>query len=857
MEFLQWIYTSCQKGQSSGSGFQTFSMSEGLTNEEIKELEKYGAYIPTNDLPSQPTENEITTKFPISLTFFRLKSGRYGICQSCYIGKDYSGRYGNYFSHALVLNEDLLYFYPILLWNSKNFKKNLLPQEENIDTTPPVLPKLNADKISLSEEINFESIKTFLESDNRINYLKDIINALISYKKTHRRIIVTDNHLNIPFWIAAIQLSFPLKIAHNITFTTYTHDPEGKGSLICFTPKKGGRFSFSNTQRDYEYFIFDFIENNFSKIENKFKLAELATLGFTFSKETLVKFQEFINMFDYYLINEEIEAGYLLYSIANLGLDNFTKEEITKAIEFINKYASQKLLFEIGNKIASILINKLSGISDINILEIVSEFLFKIANQSKNSNDFNNAYNFFFNSLDQLILQNKTELSSILNFNTKFLEQSKEHFLSASLSTERFQKINSLILNNSDLTNVCQNYLSIIIDCLLFSDEYCKNILKQRNELKNFIISFIKTLISNKNFLQNIFVRASKNPFLFIEIVKLSHNLANNRLLEDNLIYCFTFSVSTLNENLLNSIHLELIEQGYDNFIDKELRYNLSRSNDKASFFWKCYKNFYNKNESFKLNYFSDFVNSYLNFLESKEQVNINENIYDLLKIHNDISDHQILTRIIHNYEKTITLSKPDKKSYEKIESIFRIKNHRKINTEPDIIGLIILGLEIEKKNLNTDNLDLSALNTVKYIRNTKQYKNYLEWCLPNLITLISQDTLLDSLFIQDFEEILTKEYKESLLNILKANNKNAYMFFIEFIKIYLFSDFKTNFWNEILIDILLKKERNIVFIKNNVSPFLKDQNSLKKWDSILNELENKKNSSFFNKLTSFFNKNK
>ncbi|WP_157055681.1 hypothetical protein [Clostridium sp. DMHC 10] len=74
MKIYQLYYTSCKKGLTSGMGFQTYSMSEGITEEERQEIEKHCNYIQPSSLPSNPTEEEIKELFPIAFSFFKLKN---------------------------------------------------------------------------------------------------------------------------------------------------------------------------------------------------------------------------------------------------------------------------------------------------------------------------------------------------------------------------------------------------------------------------------------------------------------------------------------------------------------------------------------------------------------------------------------------------------------------------------------------------------------------------------------------------------------------------------------------------------------------------------------------------------------
>lgn len=116
MQVLQLFYTSCESGLSSGKGFQTYSMSPGIRADERREIESLCGYRPPDKLPAQPTPEEISDLFPITFGCRQLQTGRYVVWQIKYLGQDYSGRYGNYFVHALV-EEDLVELYLTHLTN--------------------------------------------------------------------------------------------------------------------------------------------------------------------------------------------------------------------------------------------------------------------------------------------------------------------------------------------------------------------------------------------------------------------------------------------------------------------------------------------------------------------------------------------------------------------------------------------------------------------------------------------------------------------------------------------------------------------------------------------------------------------
>jgi len=403
MKIYQLYYTSCRKGLSSGSGFQTYAMSDGITEDERKEIERYGVYVPPNDLPSQPNPEEIETLFPVSFVFFRLKSGRYGVCQSKYIGQDYSGRYGNYFCHALILENEYWPFYPIQLYGSSVFRDHLVEDEAGTDDTPPPLSPIDLENISLNENLDIDVITDFIE-DYGIESLKDMLTAVLNYEQSHRRVILCDQQENIPYWIGAIQMSFPVILAHTLTFTTYTYDPEGMNALICSTPRNGGRFAFTETQRNFEYYLFDFVQGENSEIEAAYKFNQVVDIGYSISRDNLIAFHDFIDQFSYNAINAEIDAAHDLFTISGTGISDMSYENLISAIQFANAYAPDEVLGHLSERINEIT-EEISGRADSGAAQVVTEFLFRVARETNEVSHYDNAYNFFFHSLRHLIIE--------------------------------------------------------------------------------------------------------------------------------------------------------------------------------------------------------------------------------------------------------------------------------------------------------------------------------------------------------------------------------------------------------------------------------------------------------------------
>lgn len=116
MKALQYVYTSWKNGDLPNKGFMIYSKSPGITDGECEDIKFVMQYTVPKEMIPNPTPEEIVDSFPYSFAYFVLSSSRACIAQSTYLGKDYSGRYGNYLIHALVIDMDELDTYPAELF---------------------------------------------------------------------------------------------------------------------------------------------------------------------------------------------------------------------------------------------------------------------------------------------------------------------------------------------------------------------------------------------------------------------------------------------------------------------------------------------------------------------------------------------------------------------------------------------------------------------------------------------------------------------------------------------------------------------------------------------------------------------
>ncbi|MGD6831897.1 hypothetical protein ACQCT5_07025 [Sutcliffiella halmapala] len=414
MKFLQLYYTSCQRGRTPGSGFQVYAASEGLSEQEILEIERYGVYIPPSHLPGHPTEEEIKQAFPMAFSTFQLSSGRHGVCQSVYTGKDYSGRYGNYFSHAIILDEGEWPFDPVLLYNSPTFRKGLTMEEQLVDREPAPLPSLSA--ITKGGDVTPSKVDQFLDSGDRRAQLKKMLDVLIAEKGQAGSLYLTDETPNIPFWIAAIRLSFPIQIASSLFFSTYSFDPERENFVINGTMDKGTRFNF----RDHanQYYVFNMnVPSRDNAVPKTFTYSERAATDSSF----LNQIKEFFTNFDYRKVNEEIDSAIVLYEMEHAGKSLLSTKEWLEGISFARKYLRPERTSHFMDRLSAEQLYDIASRCDIPTGREIALFLFESANKTKKAPHLEKAVDFFLQVVDDL-MTNAEDTATIRNIEQFFCE---------------------------------------------------------------------------------------------------------------------------------------------------------------------------------------------------------------------------------------------------------------------------------------------------------------------------------------------------------------------------------------------------------------------------------------------------
>ncbi|MGH9802249.1 MAG: hypothetical protein ACRD82_17945, partial [Blastocatellia bacterium] len=313
MSFQQSYYTSCEIGLRGGKGFQFNAATTGMDSALLAQIERLGLYLPPVSLPSRPTEEQIND-FPIAMLYQQLGDGRVVLAQARYIGVDYSGRYGNYFTHALVSDDpqaDIVAqkFLPIELWRSDDWAQK--------QTDAVSLPL--CDHPQASEEISPQAVREFLERENRLSYLPQFLTAVERSLNRDRRVVIVDEDTNVALWIAAASYALPSRLALELTFNTYVKNPYQTEFVITGTTADSD-FRFAAHEIEYQFFVFDFIGSRFSSLPDQTGFAVNASWLYEQGKANrLADFSNFIEDQALTPSLPELDAALACYMLA-IGL---------------------------------------------------------------------------------------------------------------------------------------------------------------------------------------------------------------------------------------------------------------------------------------------------------------------------------------------------------------------------------------------------------------------------------------------------------------------------------------------------------------------------------------------------------
>lgn len=361
MEVLQYIYTSWKNGDSTEKGYMIYSRSDGVTEAECVAIKDAMQYLAPKELNLAPTPEEIADVFPYSFSYFVLPTGRGCVSQSTYLGRDYSGRFGNYIIYAMIFDTAELPCRPSEFFGEPYIKTAMTEEELNASSPVPPLPPLYID--NYGSVINDDQLNEFVF--DKEDEFSQIIAMVLKARDLGVPFYLNDTRENLVLWSAAIQRILSPQLSKKFTFNTYMYDQEVLRSarvkeeelyfcLVGVRPD-ANYFNYAVECKSNRHLVMDFIGGYMSEGVEPTTYSSAMASSLAMDCEEIDLFGEFIDSTTFNEINGHLQDAYLYYRLLKYNDYEHSEENLKTILSFGTNYCSEIDNSDVGGKLLALL----------------------------------------------------------------------------------------------------------------------------------------------------------------------------------------------------------------------------------------------------------------------------------------------------------------------------------------------------------------------------------------------------------------------------------------------------------------------------------------------------------------------
>ncbi|WP_449066698.1 GAP1-M domain-containing protein, partial [Planomonospora algeriensis] len=160
--------------------------------------------------------------------------GASALVRCVYLGRDYSGRYGNFLGHALVLDDgDLVGLRPVEFWEAPLWSAAPAPPGSDLPELHELVPGTSTDPEALGGWLAEGGPDAY----RRLGVLLDAVREALA--RGHGRLVLVSrdpgNVEDVVRWIAVLSFSLPWEAAVRLSFVTYSADPAAATQIVTGT----------------------------------------------------------------------------------------------------------------------------------------------------------------------------------------------------------------------------------------------------------------------------------------------------------------------------------------------------------------------------------------------------------------------------------------------------------------------------------------------------------------------------------------------------------------------------------------------------------------------------------------------
>lgn len=225
-------YTSVRDGPGGHSGFQFSARSDDIDDAILREIERLTVY----ETPRDIDPGADLSSYPVNLVYTPLGSpGQAVIARVVYAGRDFSNRPGNYFAHALILDNigrDLGGSAPALMWDAPIWRDRP-GSSDRLAVLPGPLSGGACSAESIDNALGAAPAAT--------ETLARLITAVeVAMGDGPRVVLVGTSSVMVWQWIAAMSYVAGPVFSPSISFCTYARNPLRGSTHIVGTTTDGG-----------------------------------------------------------------------------------------------------------------------------------------------------------------------------------------------------------------------------------------------------------------------------------------------------------------------------------------------------------------------------------------------------------------------------------------------------------------------------------------------------------------------------------------------------------------------------------------------------------------------------------------
>ena len=357
MEALQYIYTSWKNGDSTEKGYMIYSRSEGISEVECGAIKDAMQYLAPKELNLAPSAQEIADVFPYAFSYFILPTGRGCVAQSTYLGKDYSGRFGNYIIYALVFDVNDLPCRPAEFFAEPYIKTAMTDAELNAPSPVPPLPPLRI--TDYASVINDDQLNEFIF--DKEDEFAQVIAMVLAARDAGVPFYLNDTRENLVLWSAAVQRILPLRLSRRFMFNTYIGDhesmrsprirEEGLNFHIIGVRPDANYFNYATESRSNRHIVMDFVGGHMTQGIEPSNFARAMASSLAMDYEEVDSFDEFINATSFNEISGRLEDAYLYYRLLRYNEFDFSEANLNAIISFGEKYCLESDNTDVASKL--------------------------------------------------------------------------------------------------------------------------------------------------------------------------------------------------------------------------------------------------------------------------------------------------------------------------------------------------------------------------------------------------------------------------------------------------------------------------------------------------------------------------